>query len=136
MIIDSLNSFSWGQDFITYWYVWSHLYQWTVPKANSDSCKLKLTAYESDEVTGGSAIFRIHNSLSIQGLIDDALPGDTIYLKDPEYFECIQINKPITIIGDGINQTKITGDTLKPVIIIQSNKIISRWRSKIYIAHW
>ena len=122
--IDSLNSLSWGQDFITYWYVWSQLYQWTVPETNSDSCKLKLTAYESDEVTGGSAIFRIHNSLSIQGLIDDALPGDTIYLKDPEYFECIQINKPITIIGDGINQTKITGDTLKPVIIIQSNKVV------------
>jgi len=68
-------------------------------------------------------IFKLSNSNTIQELIDSANPGDTIYLTNPEYSECILINKPITLIGKGIDQTTITGDTLKPTITIRSNNV-------------
>ncbi len=61
---------------------------------------------------------------NIQDLIDNADPGDTIYLTNPEYFECLIITKPITLLGKGIDQTRITGDTLKPAITIHSNNVV------------
>ena len=115
--IDSLNSSDWGSD-------WNRSYEWLVPDLYSDSCRFKLTVYETDSFIGLSSIFKINNKPTIKGLIASASPGDTIYLTEEEYFECLVIDKPITLIGKGINQTKITGDTLRPVIIIQSDNVV------------
>ena len=116
LFIDSLNSSDWGNN-------WNRSYEWLVPDLYSDSCRLKLTIYETDSFIGVSSIFRINNNPSIKRLIASANPGDTIYLTEPDYVDCIEIDKPITLIGKGINETKITGDTIKPVIIIKADNV-------------
>ena len=119
--IDSLNSLNWGQDYTTD-ALWSHNYGWKVPNIFSDSCKFKLTGNEIP-VIGESSVF-LTAGASIQGLIDNSQPGDTVFLNDLEYWECLDIEKPVTLIGKGIDQTKIIGDTLKPVIIIKSDNVV------------
>lgn len=116
LFIDSLNSSDWGSS-------WNRSYEWSVPDLYSDSCRFKLTVYETDSFIGVSSIFRINNNPSIKRLIANAKPGDTIYITESEYVECVVIDKPITLIGKGINETKITGDTLKPVIVIRSDNV-------------
>lgn len=64
------------------------------------------------------------DTTAIQTLISLANPGDTVKLTKEEYSECFSIEKPITIIGNGIDQTVITGDTLKPAIQILSDNVV------------
>lgn len=122
-LIDSLNSAEWGNDFPTFYKV-SKLYAWSVPDISADLCNFKITSYESNKVTCNSFTFIIRNNITIQSLIDAASPGDIITLSDSAYLECITINKPITLIGMGMNQTRITGDKFNPVITISSDKVV------------
>lgn len=117
LFIDSLNSSDWGD-------TWSQSYEWLIPDLYSDSCRLRLTVDETDSFIGISSNFKINNKPTVEELIASASPGDTIYLTEAEYVECIQIKKPIVLIGDGISQTEIKGDTLKPVITIQSSGVV------------
>ncbi len=55
---------------------------------------------------------------SIQKAIDDAKNGDIIYVNDGTYFENVIINKPITLIGNGIMNTTINGGGIGDVIKI------------------
>ena len=60
---------------------------------------------------------------TIKSALNASTSLDTILVSSGEYFDCLIIDKPITIIGKGINETKITGDTIKPVIIVQSDSV-------------
>jgi len=54
----------------------------------------------------------------IQGLIDNASDGDTIYIPSGIYYENIDINKSISLIGEDKNTTIIHGIEFKSVINI------------------
>jgi hypothetical protein len=75
-------------------------------------------------VLNEEGIDSIDNTITIQSLINSINPGDTVWLDHREYLECLQINKPLTLIGKGIDQTKIIGDSLKPVITIKSSDVL------------
>jgi len=54
----------------------------------------------------------------IQDLIDNANPGDTIYIPSGIYYENIIINKSISLIGEDKNTTIIDGNGIDSVILI------------------
>ncbi len=58
---------------------------------------------------------------SIQQLIDEAQPGDTINVKQGIYEENIIIDKPIHLIGE--NEVIIQNKKEKPIITIQANNV-------------
>ena len=50
---------------------------------------------------------------SIQQAIDDAKPGSTIFVKNGEYFELIEINKKINLVGENKENTIINPESKK-----------------------
>ena len=59
----------------------------------------------------------------IQDLIDDASPGDTIYIPSGTYYENIVINKPISLIGEDRDTTIIDGGESGTVVSIFSDGV-------------
>jgi parallel beta-helix repeat protein len=58
----------------------------------------------------------------IQNLIDNASPGDTIYIPSGTYYENIVIDKTINLIGEDRDTTKIIGDWKSdPVVYISAD---------------
>jgi len=53
---------------------------------------------------------------NIQDAIDNASPGDTVYVHEGKYFENIVIDKSISLIGENIENTIINGQGLDTVI--------------------
>lgn len=60
----------------------------------------------------------------IQDAINDAIDGDTIYVRSGIYYENIYINKPIRLIGENKNNTIIDGGFKTNVINVRANRII------------
>jgi len=63
------------------------------------------------------------NYTSIQGAIDSASNNDTIYVSEGTYFENILISKPIELIGEDKNTTKIDGSSYRSVIFISADYV-------------
>ena len=59
----------------------------------------------------------------IQGLIDNASEGDTIYIPSGTYYENIVINKSISLIGEDKNTTIIDGNGFENTVYITDNHI-------------
>jgi parallel beta-helix repeat protein len=61
----------------------------------------------------------------IQDAIDDAQPGDTVYVYNGNYVEKITINKPISLIGESRDNTHIDGmsPSGEPTVIIYSSQV-------------
>ena len=59
----------------------------------------------------------------IQQLINNASPGDTIYIPDSTFFENIIINKPIKLVGEDMNTTIIDGSYGKEIINIKVDNV-------------
>jgi len=72
---------------------------------------------------GGSGL---GNYTSIQEAIDDSLSGDTIFVFDDSapYYENIEINKPINLIGEDKNTTIIDGKSKDIVVFIHANGVV------------
>jgi hypothetical protein len=67
------------------------------------------------------------NYTSIQSAIDDANPGDTVYVFDdssPYYEWDILIDKSINLIGENRETTVIDGDYNGTIIIVRANNVI------------
>ena len=69
---------------------------------------------------------------SIQEAIDNALDGDTVYVKSGEYHENIRINKPISLIGENVDSTIIDGNPPEgfriPITIESDNVSVSGFK--------
>jgi parallel beta-helix repeat protein len=63
---------------------------------------------------------------SIQLAIDNANPGDTIYVWEGIYFENVVINKKVTLIGNGSANTTIDGGEAGDVVKIITNNVMVR----------
>lgn len=61
--------------------------------------------------------------LSIQQLIQNASSGGTIIIPAGTYYENIEINKPLSLIGEDKDTTILDGDYAKEVINIKSNNV-------------
>jgi parallel beta-helix repeat protein len=59
----------------------------------------------------------------IQDLIDNASPGDTIYIPSGTYYENIVINKSISLIGEDKYTTIIDGGSVGDVIDISADRV-------------
>jgi parallel beta-helix repeat protein len=63
------------------------------------------------------------NYTIIQGAIDDADPGDTVYVYGGTYHEHIWIAEAITLTGEDTNATVIDGDWIGKVILVSANSV-------------
>ncbi len=60
---------------------------------------------------------------SIQSAINNANPGDTIFIQNGIYEEYLKISKNISLIGESINGTVITGNNTEDVIYVTSSGV-------------
>ena len=61
------------------------------------------------------------NYTTIQGAIDAASPGDTVYVYSGTYYENVVVNKTISLVGEDRNSTIIDGDGTGIVLHISAN---------------
>jgi parallel beta-helix repeat protein len=79
-------------------------------------------ASSTQETFGGKkTISPIDEPGFIQGLIDNATNGDTIYIPSGIYYESLNINKSITLLGENKNTTIIDGSEFERAISVVSN---------------
>jgi len=57
----------------------------------------------------------------IQDAINSTKPGDTVYVFNNTYYEHLQINKTINLIGEDKNNTIIDGEGIGSIIFVRSN---------------
>ena len=65
--------------------------------------------YVNDDYHGNISGWGVDHFATIQDAIDNAIGGDTIFVYDGTYYENIEVNKTIILIGEGINTTIIDG---------------------------
>jgi parallel beta-helix repeat protein len=73
------------------------------------------------DVTAAKAIYVPGNYTSIQAAIDNATPGDTIYVWAGTYYENVVVNKTVSIIGNGSKDTIIDGGGVEDVVKITAD---------------
>ena len=76
------------------------------------------TASASTRYVGGGGP---DNYTSIQAAVDDADPGDTIYVFSGTYYENLIVNKTLTFIGENRDTTVIDGGGISDVMRVSSN---------------
>ncbi|MGF3554160.1 MAG: right-handed parallel beta-helix repeat-containing protein [Thermoplasmatota archaeon] len=91
----------------------------TLPTIPADNCLKTITCKFSQILyVGGSGP---NNYTRIQDAIDNATNGNTVYVYCGIYYEHIQINKEINLIGENNEQTIIIGDKTDNIIRVQSS---------------
>lgn len=73
------------------------------------------------EVMAANSIYVPANYTSIQGAIDNATPGDTIYVWAGTYYENLVVNKTVSLIGNGSDDTIIDAGGIGDVIKITAD---------------
>jgi len=88
----------------------------STPESGKDSTARAVTIIV--DVNGGG------NYTTIQEAVNEADPGDTIYVKSGSYSEQIVIDKSLTLIGSGSENTTIMGDYLNNVIFVTADNVV------------
>lgn len=60
---------------------------------------------------------------SIQGAVDNATDGSTVYVSSGQYFENLMINKPINLVGENRDTTIIDGTSNGTVVYVGSDNV-------------
>lgn len=85
---------------------------------------LGVTQYTTNQKAPEMAFTRNTTSnISIQEMIDNADPGDTIHLPSGEFYGNLEIQKPINIIGNGMRETTINSEYHGTLIDIRSDNV-------------
>jgi parallel beta-helix repeat protein len=75
-------------------------------------------------IEGASQTIHVPDDFSsIQAAINNATPGDTIFVHQGIYYENIMVNKSISLIGEHKNSTIIDGKDLGSVIVVTENMV-------------
>jgi len=75
-------------------------------------------------IEGASQVIHVPDDFfSIQAAINNATPGDTVFVHQGIYYENIVVNKSISLIGENKNSTIIDGNDLGSVIIVTENMV-------------
>jgi len=99
-----------------------------------------------DTVRAGAIIVDVNgagNYTTIQEAVDNAKPGDTIYVKPGSYFGKIVIDKSLTLIGSGSANTTIKSNGGGTAIFLTADSVIIRgfnireawWDSAVYMTN-
>jgi len=63
------------------------------------------------------------NYTMIQGAIDAAGPGDTVYVYSGSYYENVRVNKTISLVGQDRDTTIVDGSGLWPAILVTADSV-------------
>jgi parallel beta-helix repeat protein len=74
-------------------------------------------------VTGSSTIIVPDDRSTIQGAINSAVDGDTIFIKAGTYYEHVTVNKTVTLAGENADTTIIDGNSTGHVVHIISDYV-------------
>jgi parallel beta-helix repeat protein len=92
------------------------------------------------KVNASKTIYVINNSSSIQSAIDNASDGDTIFIWADTYYENVVVNKSVSLIGNGSDETIIDAGGVGNVVIITADWVnISGFKiinSDNFITRW
>ena len=81
------------------------------------------THYVDDDAPEGGDGSKERPYNEVQEAIDNALPGDTIRVFEGTYFENVQIDKTLSVIGNGSSNTTIDGEVDGVVVTISSDRV-------------
>ena len=85
--------------------------------------KIFLKASSVTLIAGSITIIVPDNYATIQGAIDNANSGDTIFVRKGTYLEHVVIDKSITLIGENRDLTIIDGSKINNVISIEADNV-------------
>jgi len=83
------------------------------------SLVVSIVIFPAYPVTAATTIYVPDNYATIQGAIDAASPGYTVYVRSGTYNEILSISKSLTLEGEDKNDTIITAASVPPIINIQ-----------------
>jgi nitrous oxidase accessory protein len=69
------------------------------------------------------------NYTTIQGAIDDASDGDTVFVFNGTYYENIVLDNSITLVGENKDTTVIDGGRCGDVVVINADRVVIRYFS-------
>lgn len=100
--------------FIIWWLIWGGFFGFLIFENLTDEGSVKAANIIVDWQGAG-------DYTTIQNAIDNAQPGDTIYVWAGEYQENVKVDKTVTVIGNGTSNTTINGKKTGDVVYISAN---------------
>jgi parallel beta-helix repeat protein len=73
-------------------------------------------------VTNGTIVVPDDYS-TIQSAVDAASPGDTVYVRAGTYHENVQVNEPVSLVGESPQDTVIDGGDVQSVIVVSADNV-------------
>jgi parallel beta-helix repeat protein len=100
--------------FIIWWLIWGGFFGFLIFEKVSDDISVEAANIIVDWQGAG-------DYTTIQNAIDNAQPGDTVYVWAGEYKENVKVDKSVTLMGNGTSNTTINGNKNGDVIYISAD---------------